>query len=41
MPFPINDTGTEPIFLPRAYGMLIHCFVITIPEPCNLTRSVR
>lgn len=25
----------------RAYDMLIHCFVITVPEPCNRARSVR
>ncbi len=30
-PFPINGSGTKPAFLHRTYGMLIHCFVITIP----------
>lgn len=33
--------GHEARFLHRTYGMLIHCFVITIPEPCNRARSVR
>lgn len=28
--FPMKVWGTKPAFLHRAYGMLIHCFVITI-----------
>lgn len=32
MPFPINGSGTKPAFLHKAYGMLIHCFVIRFPS---------
>lgn len=31
--------GHEARFLHRAYGMLIHCFVITVPEPCNRSQK--
>lgn len=38
---PNEGLGHEARFFAQAYGMLIHCFVITIREPCNRARSVR